>query len=97
MLSAQEVHTITINVIYARIEKGKEKARNSTPVIEAYITHAAKVGEDYTIIYPMHISDIDSEAEKSGYISELINILNEAKYKVDYKVSTEIMRIKWAP
>lgn len=97
MLSAQEALTITINVAYAKIEKGKEKARNSIPDIEACIMRAARAGEDYTVIYPMRINSADSKEEKNGYISELINILNKAKYKVDYNVSTENMRINWAP
>lgn len=97
MLNAQEALTITINVAYAKIEKGKEKARNSIPDIEACIMRAAKAGEDYTVIYPMRMNSTDSAEEQSGYIAELLNILNKAQYKVDYNVSTENMRIKWAP
>lgn len=97
MITAQEALTVTINVAYAKIEKGKEKARNSIPDIEACIMRAAKMGEDYTVIYPMRMNSTDSAEEKSGYISELINILNEAEYKVDYNVSTENMQIQWAP
>ena len=96
MLNAQEALAITINVTYAKVEKGKEKARNSIHDIEACILRAAKAGEDYTVIYPTHMNSTDSAEEKSGYISELINILQKAKYKVDYDVSTENMQIKWA-
>ena len=96
MLNAQEALAITINVTYAKIEKGQEKARNSIPDIEACILRAAKVGEEYTVIYPFRMNSTDSAEEQSGYISELMKILTEAQYTVEYNVSAESMRIEWA-
>ena len=97
MLNAQEALTIAINVTYAKIEKGKEKARKTIPDIEACILRAANVGEDYTVVYPFRMNSTESAEEKSGYLSELMNILGEAQYQVNYNVSTENMQISWAP
>lgn len=96
MLNAQEAHTIAVNATYAKIEKGKEKARNSIPTIEGGIIQAAKEGEEYIVIHPLRMISTDSAEEQSGYLAELINILTKAQYKVEYHVSTKDMRIGWA-
>ena len=96
MLNAQEAHTIAINATHTKMEKGKEKARNSIPTIETGIIHAAKEGEEYIVIHPLRMVSTDSMEEQSGYLSELIKILTQAQYQVEYHVSTKDMRIAWA-
>lgn len=95
MINATEAFAITVNTIHAKIEKGKEKAREFIPTLEECIINAAKSGADNTVIYPLRAITIESQAEKSGYLTELTNILSEAKYKIKYDASAESMKISW--
>lgn len=95
MINATEALAITLTTVHARIEKGREKAREFIPTIEECIINAAKSGVNNTVIYPLRAVTLESPTEKSGYLTELQAILSEAKYRIKYDASAESMQISW--
>lgn len=95
MLNAQEALALTINAIDARMTKGRDKAKESIPIIDKAIIAAAKDGIDYIIIYPLRMYDFDTCEERAAYIAEILNTLTAYDYKVTYNENGESMKIVW--
>lgn len=96
MLKAQEAYAITTQVTREKYEQGARKAQEAIATIEGCITRAAQAGDDYTVIHPMRIMNIDSAEERSGYLSKLITIIDNAGYVIKYNHPAETMQISWA-